>query len=286
MLFIFWILAVVVGAALYKHGAKGFMQAGLVIAAIGILRLMFSFVALIPAGHAGVIDVFGSVSDRILTPGINLVNPLARVIVFSTQTQELKETMQVPSKEGLTIDLDVSLIFHVQKDKLPELYKTVGENYQSVIILPQLRAVVRGVTATYEAKALYTSERDMLGKQISGDLSKNIEPRGITAEAALLRQMALPPDLSNAIVSKLKLDQESQQMEFVLSKERKEADRKRIEAQGIADFQKIVSQGLTSQLLQWKGIEATLKLADSKNSKVVLVGRSKDGLPLILDTKE
>jgi len=239
----------------------------------------------IPAGNIGVVDFFGTVSTTTLKAGINPVNPLARVIKMSVKTQEMKEVMDVPSKEGLTVQLEVSILYHLNPDKAADVYKTVGENYESVILEPQFRSVTRGVTASYEAKALYTSEREALSLQILKEIETATEVRGVTVESAPLRRVGLPPGLTQSIEAKLQAEQESQRMQFVLTKEKQEADRKRIEAQGISDFQKIVVQGISDQLLRWKGIEATEKLAMSPNAKVVVIGAGKDGLPLILDTK-
>ena len=193
--------------------------------------------------------------------------------------------MDVPSKEGLTVQLEVSILYHLNPEKAADVYKTVGENYEGVILEPQFRSVTRGVTASYEAKALYTSEREALSPQILKEIETATEVRGVTVESAPLRRVGLPPGLTQSIEAKLQAEQESQRMQFVLTKEKQEADRKRIEAQGISDFQKIVVQGISDQLLRWKGIEATEKLAMSPNAKVVVIGANKDGLPLILDTK-
>ncbi len=256
------------------------------------LMYLFFFIALIefftviPAGHVGVIDFFGTVSDNTLKAGINMVNPMANVVKMSVQTQEIKETMDVPSKEGLTVQLEMSALFHLNPDKAADVYKTVaGGNFVDIILVPQFRAVSRGVTAGYEARALYTSEREMLTQLIQKDLALKIEARGITVESTPLRRVGLPPDLTRAIEEKLRADQESQRMQFVLMKERQEAERKRIEAQGISDFQKIITLSISEQLLHWKGIETTEKLAASPNAKIVVIGAGKTGLPLIFDTK-
>lgn len=239
----------------------------------------------IPAGSVGVVDFFGTVSPGTLKNGINAVNPLARVVKLSVQTQEMKEVMDVPSKEGLTVQLEVSILYHLNPDKAADVYKSVGVDYERVILEPQFRSVTRGVTASYEAKALYTSEREALSLQILKEIETATEARGVTVESAPLRRVGLPPGLTQSIEAKLQAEQESQRMQFVLMKEKQEADRKRIEAQGISDFQKIVVQGISDQLLRWKGIEATEKIAMSQNAKVIIVGAGKDGLPLILDTK-
>jgi prohibitin 1 len=247
---------------------------------------VIQFFTVIPAGHVGVVDFFGTVSETTLKAGINAVNPMANVVKMSVQTQEVKETMDVPSKEGLTVQLEMSTLFHLDPDKAADVYKTVaGGDYVDIILVPQFRAVSRGVTAGYEARALYTSEREMLSQLIQKDLSAKIEARGINVESTPLRRVGLPPDLTRAIEEKLRADQESQRMQFVLTKERQEAERKRIEAQGISDFQKIITRSISEQLLHWKGIETTEKLAASPNAKIVVIGAGKSGLPLIFDTK-
>jgi prohibitin 1 len=257
----------------------------------GGAALLFGLIAVsqiftvIPAGHVGVVDFFGTVSDLTLKAGINPVNPLARVVKFSIKTEELKEVMEVPSKEGLSVQLEVSVLYHLSPDKASEVYKTIGENYVEVILQPQFRSVTRGVTAGYDARALYTSEREMLALGIQKELERLVEPRGLVVETTPLRRVGLPPGLTQAIEEKLRSEQESQRMQFVLTKEKQEADRKRIEAQGISDFQNIVAKGISEQLLRWKGIEATEKIAQSSNAKVIIIGAGKDGLPLILDTK-
>jgi regulator of protease activity HflC (stomatin/prohibitin superfamily) len=237
---------------------------------------------IIPAGHTGVIDFLGNVSDKNLKPGVNLVNPMAKIEKMSIKTQELKELMSVPSKEGLSVQLEISLLFKLNSEMANDIYKTVGPNYADIILVPQFRSVVRGVTARYEAKALYTASREKLAGEILEELERLVGPRGITVEQAPLRQIQLPARLTQSIEEKLQAEQESQRMEFILQKETQEADRKRIEAKGIADFQDIVAKGISDQLLKWKGIEATEKLASSPNAKIIVIGSGKDGLPLIL----
>ncbi|MBL0062596.1 MAG: prohibitin family protein [bacterium] len=253
-----------------------------VFGAIILVLLVFRCFTVIPAGHVGVVDFFGSVSDITLKPGVNFRNPLASIYKFSVKTQEQKEVMVVPSKEGLSVTLEISVLYHLNPETAADVYKTIGPDYQGIILEPNFRSITRGVTAGYEARALYTSEREALAQQIKTELERTVEPRGITIEATPLRQVSLPPNLTASIEQKLQSEQESQRMQFILTKESQEADRKRIEAQGIADFQKIVSLGLNDQFLRWKGIEATEKLATSTNAKVVVVGSGKDGLPIIL----
>lgn len=286
MLFIISLIAVIVAFFAYKGYKKKMMKKeesfSLLAALLALLIAFAQCWTIVPAGHVGVIDFFGNVSDKTLYPGVNFVNPMANVVKFDARTQELKETMTVPSKEGLSIDLELSLLFSLSFENANKIYKTVGEDYVNRIIVPQFRSVVRGVTSQYDAKALYTAEREQLSKQIESDLVKLVGPRGINIESSPMRQITLPPGLTSSIEEKLKADQDSQRMQFVLLKEKQEAERKRIEAKGIADFQDIVSKGISDQLLRWKGIEATEKLAGSQNSKVVVIGAGKTGLPLIL----
>jgi len=239
-------------------------------------------VRVIAAGSVGVVDLFGRVSPVPLNAGIQFANPLARVVTMSIKTLELKEVMDVPSKEGLTMNIECSVLFHLDPEKAADVYRTIGQDYVPVILEPQFRSVTRGVTAGYEAKALYTSEREHLAQVITGDLQKLLGPRGVLIESTPLRRLTLPQRITTAIEEKLSADQESQRMEFVLLKEKQEAERKRIEASGVADFQRIVAQGISPELLRWKGIEATTKIAESPNSKVIVIGGGKDGLPLIL----
>lgn len=295
MLFIFSL--VVFGLALYslvsansklKQYNETFRQGrtiSLLLAVVFGLIAFTRFLTVIPAGNVGVVDFFGSVSDRTLKSGINFRNPFARITKMSVKTQQAYEDMEVPSKEGLTIKISISALYHLDPEKAAEVYKTVGPNYEEVILRPQFRSVCRGVTAGYEAKALYTSQREVLAKTIYEDLVKLVAARGVIVESTPLRNIDLPRKVTDAIEDKLKAEQESQRMEFILTKEKQEAERKRIEAKGISDFQNIVAQGISEPLLRWKGIEATEKLAASPNAKMVIIGSGKDGLPVILDTK-
>jgi regulator of protease activity HflC (stomatin/prohibitin superfamily) len=253
-----------------------------VVAVVLIVLLAGNPIKVIPAGHVGVKDFFGSVSPNVLPPGVRFVFPFTRVVKMSIKTQEVKETAEVPSKEGLIMDLEGSLLFRLDSEKAANLYKTVGQDYQEIAVHPQIRSAIREITASYEAKVLYSAERERIAKETLELFRKLAGDRGIVAEAVLLRKIGLPAIVANAIQEKLRREQEAEQMKFVLQKEQQEAERKRIEAQGIADFQKIVAAGISPQLLEWKGIEATEKLAMSQNSKVVVIGSGKNGLPLIL----
>ena len=286
MFFIVAIVAAVIAFFIYVASKKSGRKQEATFSIIGMMAAVVIAVVqlatVVPAGTVGVVDFFGNVSDNTLKSGVNVVNPLAKIIKFSIKTQELKEIMEVPSEEGLSVSLEISLLYRLNPDQANEIYKTVGPNYGDIILIPQFRSVVRGVTARYQAKALYTASREALANEIMGELEKLVGPRGINVEAAALREIKLPSRLTQSIEEKLQAEQESERMQFVLKREEQEADRKRIEAEGIRDFQTIVSKGINQDLLRWKGIEATEKLANSTNSKIVVIGSGKDGLPLIL----
>jgi regulator of protease activity HflC (stomatin/prohibitin superfamily) len=201
---------------------------------------------------------------------------------LSIRTQEIKETASVPSSEGLVMNLDTSLIYHLSPDRAADVYQKIGPNYVEVLIEPNVRAAIREATASHTANALYTGEREMVAKQIFDELYNLLGQRGFVVESVLLRDIQLPATLKASIESKQQAEQESLAMSFRLQKEKQEAERKRIEAAGVRDFQQIVAQGISTQLLEWKGIEATELLAKSPNAKIVVIGSGKNGLPLIL----
>jgi prohibitin 1 len=257
-----------------------------VIIGVALLLLLFGGpLRTVPAGHVGVKDFFGNVSADALSPGIHVVVPLTGVVRMSVQTQEIKEVAEVPSQEGLILNLETSLLYQLDPAKAAEIYKTVGPDYVGTIVEPQFRSAIREITASYEAKALYSAERERIAGEIFALFRRLASDRGIIVHQVLLRKIGLPPVVANAIQEKLRREQEAEQMKFVLQKEQQEAERKRIEAQGIADFQRIVAQGISAQLLEWKGIEATEKLASSNNTKIVVIGNTKTGLPIILGEK-
>lgn len=251
---------------------------GVVVAVI----IFFASVISVPTGHVGVLTLFGRVTGETLGEGIHLINPLKSVQKLSIQTQSVKESANVPSNEGLILALDTSLLFHLDRTKAAEVYQKVGTNYAEKIVEPTLRAAIRASTSAHTANALYTNARELVQQQIQDELTAQLGQRGLIVENVLLRDVQLPAMLKGSIEAKQQAEQDALRMSFILQKEKQEAERKRIEAQGIADFQKIVAQGISPQLLEWKGIEATEKLATSANSKVVVVGNPKNGLPLIL----
>jgi prohibitin 1 len=247
-----------------------------------VVILLFASVVSIPTGHVGVLTLFGRVTGEALGEGIHVINPLKSVQKLSIQTQSVKETANVPSNEGLILALDTSLLFHLDRTKAADVFQKVGANYVEKIVEPTMRAAIRAATSAHTANALYTNARELVQQQIQDELTTQLSLRGVIVENVLLRDVQLPAMLKSSIEAKQQAEQDALRMNFILQKEKQEAERKRIEAQGIADFQKIVAQGISPQLLEWKGIEATEKLATSANSKVVVVGNPKNGLPLIL----
>jgi prohibitin 1 len=263
------------------HGA--FLRLiGLGIVAFLLVILFFSSVTRVGTGHRGVLTLFGKVTGETLDEGIHLINPLKTNNEMSIQTQTIKESASVPSSEGLMMSLDTSLIYHLNPDRAADVFQHIGADYENIVVEPTLRSAIREATASHTANALYTGEREMVAKQITDQITAELNKRGISVENVLLRDIQLPATLKAAIEAKQQAEQESLAMNFRLQKETQEAQRKRIEAAGVRDFQQIVAQGITPSLLEWKGIEATENLAKSPNSKVVVIGNNKNGLPLIL----
>ncbi len=247
-----------------------------------VLVAALSMVKIVPPGNVGVLILFGKVQG-VIPEGLHFVNPLVSVELMSVRTQEVFEHAEVPSKEGLNMVVEVSLLYHLNPESAMQVYRQLGPRYREVMVVPQFRSAIRNVTVRHEARDLYTSGRELITSEILGELKDELGPRGLEVEAILMRRMILPKPIEEAINAKLAADQDAQRMRFVLEKEKQEAERKRVEAQGIQDFQRIISMGLSEQLLRWKGIEATEHLAKSPNAKVIIVG-GKDGLPLILNT--
>src|SRR5579859_8206623 len=255
---------------------------GLGVAAFLLVILLFSSITRVGTGHVGVLTLFGKVSGETLSEGIHVINPLKTNNELSVQTQTLKESASVPSSEGLMMSLDTSLIYHLNPDRAAEVFQRIGADYENVVVEPTLRAAIREATASHTANALYTGEREKVAQEIYTHLAEALAPRGVVVESVLLRDIQLPPALKASIELKQQAEQESLAMSFRLQKERQEAERKRIEAEGIRDFQKTVSAGISEQLLTWKGIEATETLAKSPNAKIVVIGNTKNGLPLVM----
>jgi len=258
--------------------------ATLVVGGLAVVALLAS-VAYVPAGHVGVVTLFGRVTGQVLPEGTHLIFPFKTVNRMAIRTVELKETASVPSEEGLIITLDTSLLFRLDPAMAAEIYRKVGPGYMDVVVEPTLRSAIRTATSAHNANALYTGAREEVAKQVQKELEERLGPRGIIIESVLLRDIQLPLMLKQSIEGKQQAEQDALRMTFVLQKEKQEAERKRIEAQGIADFQRIVAQGISPALLEWKGIEATEKVATSTNAKVVMIGSPRNGLPIIFEPK-
>lgn len=240
----------------------------------------------IGSGKAGVLyKTFGGgvVTDAPpLGEGFHIVAPWNKVYVYEVRRQEIFEKMKVLSSNGLDIQLDASAWYKPNIKDLGKLHQEIGEDYLSRIILPTIRSAARSVVGRYTPEQLYSSKRDAIQKEIFEETKKIVNDQYIILDEILVRDVTLPPTIKDAIERKLKQEQESLEYEFRLEKAKKEAERQRIEAKGKADANRILSASLTDKILQDKGIEATNKLAESPNSKVVVIGSGKSGMPIIL----
>jgi len=254
---------------------------GILVLLVALVVVASSATSCVRTGHVGVVSVFGRVTGQTLAEGIHIVNPVASVTELSIKTQEIKEKAAVPSKEGLIMGLEASILYHLDPAQAATVYQSVGPTFAEVLLVPNFRSAIRAITAGNTAAALYSDGREGIANQIMEDVRRQVAPRGIIVENVLLRDLQLPESLKHAIEAKQQAQQEAQRMEFVLQREKQEAERKRVEAAGIKDFQDIVSQGISDKLLEWKGIEATIELVKSQNSKIIVVGNTKNGLPLI-----
>ncbi len=230
--------------------------------------LLVNMIVIIPAGSTGVYHLFGKVRDQEIHSGFNLVNPLASIVKMSIRTQQYTmssvadegirhgdDSIETLTKEGLKVLLDITVLYRLEEDKASDVYRTLGTEYEQNLIRPEVRSVIREVIANYEAKDIYSEKRDVVVSEIEKKLAENIGPRGIVIESTLLRNVVLPPELAGAIEQKLTAEQESQRYDFVLEKEKKEAERKRIEAEGQRDAQRIISSSLSSEYLQYQFIK-------------------------------
>ena len=227
-----------------------------------------STVVIVPAGAVGVHDLFGQVTEREYNSGFNMKHPLAHVEIMNIKTQEYTmsntwdegakaESDVIPtlSKEGLYLELDITILYRIQSSKADEIYKTVGTDYVNVIVRPQIRTAIRDVVARHEAKQVYGEERQTISLEIFDEMKNILEERGIILESVLLRNVKLPPELSKTIEQKLNAEQNIQKKEFEVEEAKQEANRKRVEAQGIADANDIISLSLTENYLRWYWIE-------------------------------
>jgi len=251
-----------------------------VIIFIVVASLQTSFI--VEPGNIGLVVTLGQVTSY--ESGLHYKMPyLSRVITLSAKTQKLEESNTTPTKEGLSVKLDTAILYRIDPTKAADLYKDVGEYYSDVVLAPEAASAIRGLTSESDAKALYTSGRNLIQDSVKSELITKLTPRGIIIDDVLLKDLVLPQQLTAAIEAKVKAEQDAAKMQFVLQKEKQEAERKAIEAGGIASFQKIVSEGISENLLKWKGVEATEKFAESPNTKIVIMGNDANGLPVILN---
>jgi prohibitin 1 len=258
-----------------------------IIFTIVVLIIVISKSAItIGSGEAGVLyKTFGGgvVTDKpALDEGFHLVAPWNKVYIYEVRRQEIFEKMKVLSSNGLDIQLDASAWYKPDVSKLGKLHQEIGENYLNRIILPTIRSAARSVVGRYTPEQLYSSKRDAIQKEIYEETKKFLDDQYIVLDEILVRDVTLPSTIKDAIERKLKQEQESLEYEFRLVTADKEAQRQRIEAQGKADANRILSASLTDKILQDKGIEATIKLSESANSKVIVIGSGETGMPIIL----
>lgn len=233
-------------------------------------------------GEVGIKRKLGRLQPGTHQPGPVGFNPFTtRVLKMSTQTENVEVNLDLPSKEGLTIRSQISILYHVKPDAAPRILESVGMGYENTLILSVFRSAAADVTSRFMAKDMHTGERAIIERQIKELMERQLEARGFDIEAVLLKSIQLPQGLSQAIQQKLEAEQEAQRMEFVLDRERREADRKKIEAEGLREAQQIISEGLNEFFIKWKSLEVFKQLATSNNTKVVIT----DGkTPLLIDT--
>ncbi len=239
---------------------------------ISLLAVVVMSCTTIRQGEIGVKRRFGKLDPNVKGSGIHGYNPLTTTIIrVPIRTINLPLALEnIPSKEGLNITAEMAVLYRVLPEKAPQVLSTIGERYESVVILSVFRSAAADVCARFFAKDMYTGQREEIEKEIGAEMHRILEPRGIIVESVLLKTIQLPKGLAESIEQKLEAEQQAQQMDFVLQKERKEAERKVIEAQGIANSQKIISEGLNKQLIEYKSIEAFRQMAASPNSKVII----------------
>ncbi|MDX2429623.1 MAG: prohibitin family protein [Bacteroides sp.] len=260
-----------------------------IISVVGIVVLLLifgsqMFYVLKPGERAVIFKKFGAglVKDDILIPGFHVVAPWNDIIRYDVREQKAEETMDVLDKGGLSLNVDVTIIFNPFYNKIGYLHENIGTNFVSVMVIPNVRSSVRAITGRYTAEEIYSTKRGEVETQIIESTRKALADKDIEMKDLLIRSITLPEKIKAAIESKLQQQQEALAYQYRLDREKSEADRLRIEAQGIADYNAIISASLTTNILKQKGIDATLALANSANAKVVVVGSGKDGLPLIL----
>jgi regulator of protease activity HflC (stomatin/prohibitin superfamily) len=251
---------------------------------IALLSLPFlSCFRTIDSGRAGVVwRLIGGTQPGVLGEGLHVIAPWNRLTRYDVRTQDQREELHILTLNGLSVSLEASIRYRPIGDELPRLHAEIGPTYYDVIVAPVVRSEARKVGGRYAAEEIYSTKREVVEREILDETKRAIEGKHIELEAILIRDVDLPENIKRAISEKLEEEQKALKMQFTLNRERQEAERKRIEAAGISDFQRIVATGISQELLRWKGIEATEHIAQSANAKVVVIGAGKDGLPLIL----
>ncbi len=252
---------------------------------LGLLILIGCFVqcTVVREGEVGVKRKLGKYNNKPYQEGLRVFNPLtSRIVKISTQTNNMEVSLAIPSKEGLNIRSDVSILYNVIPSQTPKLLRDIGPSFEENVILPVFRSAVADVSSRFFAKDMHTGERTTIEASIRDQMMKLLDGKGIEIEAVLLKSIQLPASLANAIEEKLEAEQQAQRMEFVLQEERREAERKIIEAEGVRDAQKIISEGLDQNILQFKSIEAFMELAKSPNTKIII---SDGDMPMIMESE-
>eukprot|EP01064_Diplonema_japonicum_P003512 TRINITY_DN12258_c0_g1_i1.p1 TRINITY_DN12258_c0_g1~~TRINITY_DN12258_c0_g1_i1.p1 ORF type:complete len:328 (+),score=79.59 TRINITY_DN12258_c0_g1_i1:340-1323(+) len=248
-----------------------------------IVLLLFSF-TVVPVGSLGVVSVLGSVQNEPLQNGWHLVTPfISTVHYMNTRLKVLHFADNVPTQEGVNVHLEASCINRLDPAKAVEMYKNVGLDFDNKVLLPEFQSVIRSVTSAHSSQALYSAEaRTTMTRDLKSGIDKLVKERGIIVEMALINKLMLPHAIEYAIEKKMAIEQQAEQMRYVLEKEKLLAEQKVILATGIAQFQSIVSKGVNEKLLRWKGIETTKALAESCNPKIVIIGKQ-GNTPIILN---
>lgn len=252
-----------------------------------ILLIIFGgsmFYIVEPGERAIVFRPFSTGLDttQVYNPGFNVVAPWNELIIYNVKERKTEETLDVLDKNGLSINVEISVRYNPVPNKLAILHQQFGEDYVNQLIIPEVRSTVRQVMGNYTAEEIYSTKRGAVEQEIIKMTTDKLKDNSVETKAVLIRSINLPPQIKNAIENKLQQEQEALAYQFKLEKEKQEADRKRIEAEGEATANDIINKSLTPNLLKMRGIEATLKLANSQNSKTVVIGSGADGMPLIL----
>ena len=299
LILILGILLLVVSYSLQSN-ASPFSKYSQMVKIIGILVILLglfsSMFKQIDAGRVGVQSLYGNVENDILPSGLHLINPLLDVTEFDIQTQnytmsaihsegaqEGDDAIRVLSNDGLEVVIDLTVLYRISPESAPKIFKQIGVNYTDKIVRPVTRTRIRDNAVYYDAVALYSSKRNEFQERIYKSIETDFKSRGLILEQLLIRNINLPASVKTTIESKINAEQDAQKMQFVLQKEKQEAERKRVEAQGIADYQRIISTGLSDKQLQYEQIKAQKELAASPNTKIIFMG--KGSAPLILSDK-